>query len=59
LNIVIYNIILKPENNYSLLVSPIIFPEATIDIGKKKTQPIANYINLLKVVNPKEIILTS
>jgi hypothetical protein len=27
----------KPENNYSLLVSPIMLPEATIGISKKKT----------------------
>jgi hypothetical protein len=27
----------KSENNYFLLVPPIIFPETTIDIGKKRT----------------------
>jgi len=59
LNIIVYNIVPKSENNYSLLVSFIILPKAIIDIGKKRTQPIANYINLLKVVNLKEIILTS
>jgi hypothetical protein len=53
LNIVVYNIIPKPENDYSLLVSPIILPKATIDIGKKKTQPIANYIKPTKSSKPK------
>jgi hypothetical protein len=48
LDIIVYNIIPKPENNYSLLVPFIIFPEATIGIDKKKTQPIANYIKPTK-----------
>jgi hypothetical protein len=54
LNIVIYNIIPKLENNYSLLVSPIIFPETIIDINKKRIQPIANYIKPTKSNKPKE-----
>ena len=48
MNIIVYNIVLKPENNYSLLVFPIILPKATIDISKKRTQPIANYIKPTK-----------
>ena len=48
MNIIVYNIVSKPENNYSLLVSSIIFPKAIIDISKKRTQPIANYIKLIK-----------
>ena len=48
MNIIVYNIIPKPENNYSLLVSSIIFPEAIIDISKKRTQPITNYIKPTK-----------
>jgi hypothetical protein len=48
LNIIVYNIISKPENNYFLLVSSIILPETTIDISKKRTQLIANYIKLTK-----------
>jgi cytochrome c oxidase assembly protein Cox11 len=53
LNIIVYNIIPKPENNYFLLVPSIIFPEAAIDIGKKRTQPIANYIKPTKNSKPK------
>ena len=53
MNIIVYNIIPKPENNYSLLVSSTIFLKATIDIGKKRTQPIANYIKPTKSSKPK------
>jgi len=53
LNIVVYNIIPKPEDNYSLLVFPVILPEAAIDIGKKRTQPIASYIKPTKSNKPK------
>jgi hypothetical protein len=53
LNIVVYNIVPKPENNYSLPVPSIILPKATIDIGKKRTQPIANYIKPTKSSKPK------
>jgi hypothetical protein len=53
LDIVVYNIVPKPENDYSLPVPPIIFPEAAIDIGKKKTQPIASYIKPTKSSKPK------
>jgi hypothetical protein len=48
LNIIVYNIVSKLENNYSLLVSSIIFPKAIIGINKKRIQPIANYINPTK-----------
>jgi hypothetical protein len=48
LNIVIYNIVPKPENNFFLLVPPIILPEAIINIDKKRTQSIANYIKPIK-----------
>jgi hypothetical protein len=44
----------KPENNYFLLVPPIILSKATIGIGKKRTQPIANYIKPTKSSKPKE-----
>ena len=54
MNIVVYNIIPKPENNYSLLVSSIILPKAIIDISKRRTQPITNYIKLTKSSKPKE-----
>jgi hypothetical protein len=53
LDIVVYNIVSKPENNYSLLVSPIIFPEIAIDIGKKRIQSIASYIKPTKNSKPK------
>jgi hypothetical protein len=53
LNIIVYNIVSKSENNYSLLVPFIIFPEATIDIDKKRIQPIANYIKSIKSSKPK------
>jgi hypothetical protein len=53
LNIVVYNIVPKPENNYLLPVSSIIFLETAIDIGKKKIQPIANYIKPIKSSKPK------
>jgi hypothetical protein len=43
----------KPEDNYSLLVPPIMLPKATIDISKKRTQPIANYIKPIKSSKPK------
>jgi hypothetical protein len=43
----------KPETNYSLLVPFIIFPKATININKKRTQPIANYIKFTKSSKPK------
>jgi len=48
LNIIVYNIVSKLEDNYFLLVSFIIFSEATIDINKKRTQLIANYIKSTK-----------
>ena len=53
MNIVVYNIIPKPENNYSLLVLSIILLKATIGISKKRTQPIANYIKPTKSSKPK------
>jgi hypothetical protein len=53
LDIVVYNIVPKPEDDYSLLVSPIIFPEAAIGIGKKRTQPIASYTKPTKSSKPK------
>jgi hypothetical protein len=54
LDIVVYNIVSKPEDDYSLPVLPIILPEATIDISKKRTQPITNYIKPTKSSKPKE-----
>ena len=53
MNIIVYNIVPKLENNYSLLVSPIILFKATISISKKRTQPITNYIKLTKSSKPK------
>jgi hypothetical protein len=53
LNIIVYNIVPKPENNYFLLMSLIILPKATIDISKKRIQPIANYIKPTKSSKPK------
>jgi hypothetical protein len=53
LNIVVYNIVPKLENNYSLLISSIILPKATIGISKKKIQPIANYAKPTKSSKPK------
>jgi cytochrome c oxidase assembly protein Cox11 len=53
LNIIVYNIVPKPKDNYFLPVSSIIFPKAIIDMGKKKTQPIANYIKPTKSSKPK------
>jgi hypothetical protein len=43
----------KPENNYFLPVSSIIFPEVAIDIGKKRIQSIASYIKPIKSSKPK------
>ena len=43
----------KPENNYSLLVPPIMLPEATISINKRRTQPVANYAKPTKSSKPK------
>jgi hypothetical protein len=43
----------KPEDNYFLPVSPVIFPKAAIGIGKKRTQPIASYIKSTKSSKPK------
>jgi hypothetical protein len=54
LNIVVYNIVPKPEDNYFLPVLPIIFPEVAINIGKKRTQPIASYIKPTKSSKPKK-----
>ena len=54
MNIVVYNIVPKPENNYFLLVFPIMLPKAIISISKKKTQPIANYIKPIKSSKTKE-----
>jgi hypothetical protein len=48
LDIIVYNIVPKPENNYSLPVSPIIFSKAAINIDKKRIQPIASYIKPTK-----------
>jgi hypothetical protein len=53
LNIIVYNIVPKLEDNYFLLVLPIIFPEIAIGINKKKTQPIASYIKPIKSSKPK------
>jgi hypothetical protein len=48
LDIVVYNIVPKPEDNYSLPVPPIILSEAAINMGKKRTQPAASYIKPTK-----------
>ena len=53
MNIVVYNIVPKPEDNYFLPVSPIILPKAAIDIGKKRTQSIASYMKPTKSSKPK------
>ena len=54
MDIVVYNIVLKPKDNYFLPVSPIILPEIAINIDKKRTQPIASYIKPTKSSKPKE-----
>ena len=54
MNIVVYNIVPKPEDNYFLPVPLIILPETATDIGKKRTQPIASYIKPTKSSKPKE-----
>jgi hypothetical protein len=53
LDIVVYNIVPKPEDNYFLLVPPIILPETAIGINKKRTQPAASYIKPTKSSKPK------
>jgi hypothetical protein len=53
LNIIIYNIVPKLEDNYFLLVSSIILSKTAIDIDKKRIQPIANYIKFTKSSKPK------
>jgi hypothetical protein len=54
LDIIVYNIVPKPEDNYSLLVLPVIFPKTAIGISKKRTQPIASYMKSIKSSKPKE-----
>jgi hypothetical protein len=44
----------KPEDDYSLPVSPVILSEAAIGIGKKRIQPIASYIKPTKSSKPKK-----
>ena len=53
MNIVVYNIVPKLKNDYSLLVLFIILSKATIGINKKRTRPIANYIKPTKSNKPK------
>jgi hypothetical protein len=53
LNIIVYNIVPKPENDYSLPVPPIILSEAIIGMGKKRTQSAASYIKPTKSSKPK------
>jgi hypothetical protein len=53
LDIVVYNIVPKPEDNYFLPVPPIILPKTAIDIGKKRTQFAASYIKPTKSSKPK------
>ena len=48
MNIIVYNIVPKLKDNYSLLVPSIIFLEAIIGIGEKRIQPIANYMKPTK-----------
>jgi hypothetical protein len=45
--------VLKSEDDYSLLVPSIILPKAAIDIGKKRIQSIASYIKPTKSSKPK------
>ena len=53
MNIIVYNIVPKPEDNYFLLVFPIILSKIAIDIDKKRTQFIASYIKPTKSNKPK------
>jgi hypothetical protein len=53
LDIVVYNIVPKPEDNYFLPVPSVIFPEIAIGINKKRIQPIASYIKPTKSSKPK------
>ena len=53
MDIVVYNIVPKPEDDYSLPVPPVILPKAAIDISEKRTQPIASYIKPTKSSKPK------
>jgi hypothetical protein len=53
LNIIVYNIVPKPENDYFLLVFPIILSKTIINISKKRIQSIANYIKSTKSSKPK------
>jgi hypothetical protein len=48
LDIVVYNIVSKLEDNYFLPVPPIILSKAAIYIDNRRTQPIANYIKSTK-----------
>ena len=45
--------VLKLEDDYSLLVLPVILPKAAIGIGKKRIQPIASYMKPTKSSKPK------
>ena len=53
MDIVVYNIVPKPENDYFLPVSPIIFSKVAIGINKKRIQPIVSYIKPTKSSKPK------
>ena len=53
MDIVVYNIVPKPEDNYFLLIPPIILPEVAIGMGKKRIQPIASYTKPTKSSKPK------
>ena len=53
MDIVVYNIVPKPEDNYFLPVSPIILSKAAIGIDKKRTQPVASYMKPTKSSKPK------
>ena len=53
MDIIVYNIVPKLEDNYFLPVSPIIFPEVIINMGKKRIQSIASYIKPTKSSKPK------
>jgi hypothetical protein len=43
----------KPEDDYFLLVPPVMLSKAAIGIGKKRTQPVASYIKPTKSSKPK------
>ena len=53
LDVVVYDMVPKPEDDYSLPVPPVMLPEAATGMGEKRTQPAASYAKPTKSSKPK------